>query len=99
MMMVFSAGGADSSDFSAGSSASWLSTVLPVGGSLETSSAETEKGSALNISTTASNIASILFLVCVMVFPFCSKKSGSHTHNGGVLVHRGRGSLIRLRKG
>ena len=34
-----------------------------------------------------------------MVFPFCSVKSGSHTHNGGVLVHRGRGSLIRLRKG
>ena len=51
---------------SAGVSSGWLSTLLSVGSSLENSSAETEKGSALNISTTVSNIASILFLVCVM---------------------------------
>ena len=51
---------------SAGVSHGWLSTVLSVGGSLEISSAETEKGSALNISTTANSIASIVFLVCVM---------------------------------
>ena len=51
---------------STGISSGWLSTVLSVGSSLETSSAETENGRELNISTTASNIASNLFLVCVM---------------------------------